>query len=243
VAVVKHGNRAVSSRCGSTDVLGALGIDLVNDPIRARSCLEYAGLVFCFAPYFHPAMQAVAALRSRLGVRTLFNCLGPLLNPAGVKYQLLGVGRQEWLDPLAGALVRLGTRHAFLVHSRDGQDEVSLSAPTLVREVQDGSIRCLEWTSGDLGLPSCRIDDLRADGPEASAAIIRSICGGQPGSTTNVVLANAAAALLAVGRVRTLPDGVALASEVLRTGKARRVLERLLAFSRWKSNAGPREGD
>src|SRR5262249_48101698 len=140
VPVVKHGNRAVSSRSGSADVLAALGVTVRDDVAWAQRCLDEAGLAFCFAQHFHPALRQVAPGRRRLGIRTLFNCLGPLANPAGTAYQLLGVGRAEWLDPMAGALARLGTRHAFLVHGRDGLDEVSLSGPTLVREVRGNTV-------------------------------------------------------------------------------------------------------
>src|SRR5262249_1890497 len=149
VAVVKHGNRAVSGRSGSADVLAALGVAVDGDVVRARHCLRGAGLAFCLAPHFHPALRHAAPVRRRLGVRTLFNALGPLANPARAAYQLLGVGWPELLDPLAGALARLGTRRALVVCSRDGLDEVSLSAPTQVREVHGGRVRAWEWTPRD----------------------------------------------------------------------------------------------
>ena len=231
VPVVKHGNRAASSRSGSADVLAALGVTVDADTVRARRCLDRAGLAFCFAPQFHPAMRHVAVLRQRLGVRTLFNCLGPLVNPAAAPYQLLGVGRAEWLDPLAGALARLGVRRAFLVHSQDGLDEVSLSAPTLVREVCQGAVRGLEWSPIDFGLASCTLDDLRVNGPEESAQAVRGILAGAEGPRTRVVLANAAAALLAAERVRTLAEGVTVAAEAIASGRACRVLETLAAVS------------
>jgi anthranilate phosphoribosyltransferase len=231
VPVVKHGNRAVSSRSGSADVLAALGVTVETDAAGARHCLDRAGLAFCFAPHFHPAMRHVAGLRRRLGVRTLFNCLGPLVNPAEAAYQLLGVGRAEWLDPLAGALARLGVRRAFLVHSRDGLDEVSLSAPTFVREVHRGSVREIEWTPRDFGLTPCSLDELKVDGPEESARAISAILAGADGPRTRIVLANAAAALLAAERVGTLAEGVAGAADALASGRARRVLETLKCCS------------
>jgi anthranilate phosphoribosyltransferase len=231
VGVVKHGNRSVSGRTGSADVLTALGVSVAGDVDKARRCLKQAGLAFCFAPHFHPALQQVMPIRRRLGVRTLFNGLGPLLNPACTSFQLLGVGHADWLDPLAGALRRLGTRRAFLVCSQDGLDEVSLSAATLVREVKDGAVIEHIWTSADFGLPAGRLADLRADTPEESAAIIRSVLEGQPGPVTDVVLANAAAALLAAEQVANLPEGVGRATEVLRQGYAVGVLERLARFS------------
>src|SRR6185437_4005313 len=148
------------SRSGSADVLAALGVRVQLDAPAARRCLDRTGMAFCLAPLFHPRMQHVGSVRRRLGVRTLFNCLGPLANPAGAAYQLLGVGRLEWLERMAGALARLGTRRALLVCGRDGLDEVSLSAPTLVREVRDGRVRELEWTPADFGLAACSSEEL-----------------------------------------------------------------------------------
>jgi anthranilate phosphoribosyltransferase len=232
VPVVKHGNRAASSRSGSADVLSVLGVHVEGDHGCARRCLEQAGLAFCFAPHFHPALRQVAGVRRRLQVRTLFNCLGPLANPACAMHQLLGVGRAEWLDPLAGAVARLGTQRAFLVHSRDGLDEVSLAAPTLVREVRGDDVFSWEWTAADFGLEPCAAADLRADGPEQSAAIIRGVLDGVDGPALRVVLANAAAALLAAEQAATLTEGVARAAEAIRSGRARLVLERLAACSR-----------
>ena len=164
VPVVKHGNRAVSSSSGSADVLAALGVRVEGDPACARRCLDRAGLAFCFAPLFHPALKHVAPVRRRLGVRTLFNALGPLANPARAAYQLVGVGRREWLEPLAGALALLGVRHALLVCGHDGLDEVSLAAPTLVREVRGTQVSAFEWTPEDFGLERCTIEELRHPG-------------------------------------------------------------------------------
>jgi anthranilate phosphoribosyltransferase len=232
VPVVKHGNRAVSSRSGSADVLAALGVAVETDAASARRCLDHAGMAFCLAPHFHPRMAHVAAVRRRLGVRTLFNCLGPLANPAGADYQLLGVGQVEWLDRLAAALARLGTGRALLVCGRDGLDEVSLSAPTLVREVRGSAVTFHEWTPEDFGLEPCALADLRVDGPEESAAVIRAVLRGDAGPATRVVLANAAAALLAAERVGSLRDGVARAAESIAAGRAAEVLARLAAHSR-----------
>jgi anthranilate phosphoribosyltransferase len=229
VPVVKHGNRAVSGRSGSADVLAALGVAVEGDAAWARRCLDEAGLAFCFAPHFHPALRHVAPVRRRLQVRTLFNCLGPLANPAGAAYQLLGVGRPELLDPLAGALARLGTRRALLVCSRDGLDEVSLSGPTLVRQVERGRVSAWEWTPDDFGLAPCPLAELSADGPEQSAAVVRAVLEGRDGAARRVVLANAAAALLAAERVATPAEGVARAADAVDSGRARRVLERLSA--------------
>jgi anthranilate phosphoribosyltransferase len=189
-------------------------------------------MAFCLAPRFHPSLQRVGAVRRRLGVRTLFNCLGPLANPAGAAYQLLGVGRPEWLDRLALALARLGTRHALLVCGADGLDEVTLSGPTRVREVTGDSVTSHEWQPEDFGLAPCRLAELRAEGPDESAALIRSVLSGAQGPATRMVLANAAAALLAAERVATPHEGVVQAAEAIRSGKAARVLDDLAAASR-----------
>jgi anthranilate phosphoribosyltransferase len=231
VPVVKHGNRAMSSRSGSADVLAALGVRVELDARAARRCLERTGMAFCLAPHFHPRMQHVGAVRRRLGVRTLFNCLGPLANPAGAAYQLLGVGRVEWLDRLAAALARLGTRHALLVCGRDGLDEVSLSGPTLVREVSGGEVTMCEWTPEDFGLAPCRLDELRVEGPEESAEVIRAVLGGEEGAARRMVLANAAAALLAAECVSSLREGVDRAAESIASDRAARVLSELVALS------------
>jgi anthranilate phosphoribosyltransferase len=231
VGVVKHGNRAVSSRSGSADVLAALGVVVEGDAAAAQRCLAEAGLAFCFAPHFHPALRHVAPLRRRLRLRTIFNCLGPLANPAGTAYQLLGVGRPEWLDPIAGALALLGTRHALLVCGRDGLDEVSLAGPTQVREIQNHSVASWEWHPADFGLAPCTLAELVVEGPAQSAAVIHGILEGQEGPATRVVLANAAAALLAAERVATLREGVRCAAEVLASGRAREVLRRLVDCS------------
>ncbi|HEY8504765.1 MAG TPA: anthranilate phosphoribosyltransferase, partial [Gemmataceae bacterium] len=163
VPVVKHGNRSVSGRSGSADVLRELGVPVEAGPEWAARCLERTGFAFCFAPHFHPAMANVAALRRKLGVRTLFNLLGPLANPAGARYQLIGVGREELLPRLAEALARLGTRRAFLVYGRDGTDEVSLSAPNRVIEVSEGRLSETEWTARDFGLEPCGREALCAE--------------------------------------------------------------------------------
>jgi anthranilate phosphoribosyltransferase len=227
VPVVKHGNRAVSSRSGSADVLAALGLLVEGDAVRARRCLERTGLAFCFAPHFHPALRHLAALRRRLSVPTIFNCLGPLANPAGACYQLLGVGRPDLLDLMAGALARLGTAHALVVCGQDGLDEVSLSAPTSVRQIRGGCITSCEWTPGDFDLEPCRRVDLLADGPDASAVLVRQVLEGQDGPAMRVVLANAAAALFAADRVTSLTEGVTLARQAVSSGRARDILEKL----------------
>ena len=224
IPVVKHGNRAVSSRSGSADVLRELGVDIEAGPEWAQKCLDRIGFAFCFAPHFHRGMAHVAALRKKLGIRTIFNLLGPLANPANAPYQLLGVGKAELLDPLAGAIAELGTRQAVLVCSRDGLDEVSLAAPTMVRLVRGDKCESLEWTPTDFGLGIVELHEIRADGPAESAAIIRSILNGQDGPASRMTLANAAAALWAAEAVGTLREGVERAEAAITSGMANSVL-------------------
>ncbi len=229
VRVVKHGNRAVSGRVGSVDVLRELGLMAEAGPDWSARCLLEAGLAFCFAPHFHPAMTRLADLRRRLGVRTILNCLGPLVNPAGAAHQLVGVGRPDLLDPVAGALAELGTRHAVVVSSADGLDEVTLTGPTHVRRVRDGRVTALKWTPEDFGLEPCRLEDLRVSDVAHSAAVVRDVLEDRPGPARRIVVANAAAALLAADRVASLREGVAVADETIRSGRARQTLERLRA--------------
>jgi anthranilate phosphoribosyltransferase len=229
VPVVKHGNRAVSSRSGSADVLRELGACVDAGPAWSQRCLDRVGFAFCYAPHFHAGMSHVARLRRKLGVRTVFNLLGPLANPAGADYQLLGVGSPDLLETLTGAVARLGTRRAVLVCGTDGLDEVSLAAPTLVRVVEGGQFTATEWTPEMFGLGTVSLSDIAADGAAESAAAIREVLAGTDGPARRITLANAAAALFAVGTAATIPEGVALATESLDGGKARRVLELLLA--------------
>ncbi len=227
VPVVKHGNRAVSSRSGSTDVLAVLGVRMESDAGHARRCLHEAGLAFCFAPHFQPALAHVAGLRRRLGVPTLFNCLGPLANPAGAAHQLLGVGRPELLDVMAGGLAQLDTIHALVVCGSDGLDEVTLAGPTQVRQVRNAEIAAFEWTPTDFGLPLCSLDGLGAQDAGESARIIEQVLCADDTPATCVVLANAAAALIAAGRAAGPREGVAIARTALHSGGALHVLEKL----------------
>ena len=227
IPVVKHGGRAVSSSSGSADVLRELGVPIDAGAEWAQKCLDRAGFAFCFAPHFHGGMGHVAVLRRRLGVRTLFNLLGPLANPASAPYQLLGVGKPELLDPLAGALAEIGTRQAVLVCSRDGLDEVSLAAPTVVRIVRGGEWESREWNPSEFGLEPVFVRSIRAAGPAESAAMIRGVLAGEDGPARRIVLANAAAALWAAEAVPTLRDGVDRADAALRAGRPRAVLESL----------------
>jgi len=232
IPVVKHGNRSVSSRCGSADVLATLGVTIDCPPPTAQRCLDECGLAFCFAPLFHPALKNVSQLRRRLGIPTIFNSLGPLANPAGAQHQLLGVGRRELLDLMAEALAVLGTRHSLVVWSEDGLDEASLSAVTHVRRVRNHEVSAETWTAQDFGLERCDLNDLKAEDAQQSAAIIAAVLDGQDGPARRIVLANAAAALVAVERVTSLQEGVACAAQAIATGRAKSLLERLRQCSK-----------
>jgi anthranilate phosphoribosyltransferase len=227
VPIVKHGNRAVSSKSGSADVLHELGVPIENGPEWAQKCLDRIGFAFCYAPQFHRGMAHVAELRRKLGVRTLFNLLGPISNPASAPHQLLGVGKPELLDPLAGAIAELGTRQAVLVCSVDGLDEVSLAAPTMVRVVRGREYESREWKPEEFGLAPVALSAIQATGSADSAAIIRDVLNGADSPALRIVLANAAAALWAAESVRTLREGVERAEAALTSGKAKAVLEQL----------------
>ena len=227
VPVVKHGNRSVSSKSGSADVLAELGISFGARPEHLRRCLDEANLAFCFAPLFHPAMKHVAQVRAMLGIPTLFNCLGPLANPAGARRQLLGVGRAELFEKMSGALARLGTERSFVVRSDDGLDEVSLSAPTTVAVVTAGHVDVQRWSPDEFGLDPVALDDVTVKGAADSARLIAAVLAGEPGPAQRLVLANAAAGLLLADKAATLRDGVDIARAVLREGRAAAVLTRL----------------
>lgn len=232
VPVVKHGNRSMSSKSGSADVLSELGVPMESDPDFLRRCLSEAGLAFCFAPLFHPAMKHVSAVRKALGVPTIFNCLGPLANPAGATRQLLGVGNSELFELMAEALAKLGTKRSILVCSHDGLDEVSLSAPTRVRFVSTGVVERREWTPADFGLESVNIAEVAVANAADSAAIIRDIFSGVEGPAQRLVVANAAAGLLAAEKADSLKQGVDMAAAALRNGQPLHVLRRLQALKR-----------
>jgi anthranilate phosphoribosyltransferase len=229
--VVKHGNRSVSSKSGSADVLTRLRVKIDGDVEFAQMCLREANFAFCFAPQFHPALKLVANARRALGVPTIFNCLGPLANPAGAARQLLGVGRMELLDLLANTLAELDTQHAYVLCSEDGLDEISLSAPTHVREVRGGQVFAHVWNPRDFGLESCALGELSASDADASAAIIMEVLERRGGAAECIVLANTSAALVAAGEARSLLEGVERARESIRSGAAMRVLIKLQQLS------------
>lgn len=229
IPVVKHGNRAVSSKSGSADVLRALGVPIENGPAWAQRCLDRIGFAFCYAPQFHQGMANVSNLRRKLGVRTVFNLLGPLANPACADYQLIGVGNPDLLDVLAAALAELNVRRAILVCGFDGLDEVSLAAPTMVRIVEGDQFYADEWDRTDFGLDAVTVAEIKAADAAESAGIIRRVLDGEPGPARRMVLANASAALVAAEAVPNLHDGVLVAESSIDSGSAKAVLERLTA--------------
>ena len=226
--VAKHGNRAMSGSSGSADVLEALGVKLDLPPERIAHCIDTLGVGFLYAPAHHSATRYAAAPRKELGTRTLFNLLGPLTNPAGAPYQLLGVFAPRWLEPLAKVLRVLGSRHVLVVHSEDGLDEISVAAPTRVVELQDGQIRGYTLRPRDFGIAPASLDTLRVGSVTESLALMREALVGRPGPAADMVALNAGAALYAADVTASLAAGVARAREVMANGEAAAKLERLV---------------
>jgi anthranilate phosphoribosyltransferase len=232
VPVAKHGNRSASSRSGAADVLEALGVNISLDPQGAASVLAEAGLVFLFAQTHHPAMKHVGNARKQIGRRTIFNLLGPLANPARVTHQLVGVFSSDWLVPYAEALRRLGSHHAWIVHGRDGLDEVSISGPTQIAVLDDGAVTTREITPEDAGLARAPLAGIAGGNAAHNADALRHLLEGTArGAYRDIVLLNASAALMVAGRAKDIKDGVALAARALDTGAARSRLEALIAAS------------
>ena len=228
VPVAKHGNRGITSRTGSADVLAALGVNIEADAAKVEACLDELGICFCFAPLLHTAMKHVAAVRKKLGTPTIFNILGPLVNPASAPFQLLGVGRAELQPLMAEALLRLGVARAVVVHGSDGLDEVTLDGPTHVIEVASGRLRHFKWNPADFGLEPAGRQEMLVSGPKESAAIIRGLLEGRRGPPRDIVVANAAAALWTVGRSDSLRDCTRQATEAIDSGAAGELLMRLV---------------
>ena len=231
LTVAKHGNRAMSSRCGSADLLEALGVKIDLGADGVRQCLERAGIGFMFAPVFHPAMKHAAAHRREIGIRTVFNFLGPITNPAGAGVQVLGVAEASLLEKIAGVFLKLGSSHALVVHGEDGLDEVTLSGETRIFEVKEWKISEYSVTPEELGLGRAGVGEYAGADAAGNADITRRVLSGEPGPHLDVVLANAAAVLLAADRVDTLAGGVALARETVTGGKAAAKLDELVAVS------------
>jgi len=230
--VAKHGNRSVSSLCGSADVVETLGIDIELSPAQVATCIDEVGIGFLYAPLLHTAMKHVMAARREMGVRTVFNMLGPLTNPAGANAQVIGVYAAALADPLARVLAELGTLRAFVVHGADGLDEISNTGESHISEVHEGVVRSSTVRPEDFGMPRAAIRDLQGGDREENARIIRLVLGGEAGPRRDIVLMNAAGALVVGNKAQDLKEGVALAAASIDGGSAARKLEDLIAFSR-----------
>lgn len=229
--VAKHGNRAASSRSGSADVLEAAGINLRLTPEQVAACVAETGIGFLFAPHHHGAMKHTSTVRKELGVRTLFNLLGPLSNPANAPHQLLGVFADAWLEPLAQVLHKLGSRHVLVVHADDGLDEISIAAPTQVAELRHGTVSRYSVTPEQFGLARAPLASLAVESVADSLAMLLSVLDGQPGPARDIVLLNAGAAIYAADLADSLAVGIAKAAVAIDSGAARGRLEALRAFS------------
>jgi len=232
VTVAKHGNRNMSSNTGAADVLEALGVKIDVAPKVAERCLAEAGLCFLFAPTYHPAMKHVSSVRRALGFRTIFNLLGPLSNPASVTRQLMGVFSEEWIDPVAEALRRLGTQKAWIVHGGDGLDELTTTASTDIAALQNGDIEHHEIRPRDAGLEMSTLAQLKGGSASENAAAITRLLGGEHGPFRDIVLLNAAAALIIADKAKNLREGAAMAGDAIDAGHAKATLEKLAACSR-----------
>ena len=231
VRVAKHGNRSASSRCGSADLFEALGVNVAATPPIVERCLDEAGIAFLFAQVFHPSMRHAAPTRKELGVRTAFNLLGPLTNPAGAARQLVGVPRPELTELVARSLQQLGAERAWVVHGADGLDEISTTGYTKISECHGGSVNTFYLHPADVRLPKATPAALRGGDAAENARIAREVLAGAPGAPRDIVLLNAGASLMIAGRVATIPEGIAAAAEALDSGRALRVLDSLVALS------------
>lgn len=229
--VSKHGNRAASSKCGTADCLEALGVNIDEDPDKCRELLEKVGICFFFAQKYHTSMKYVGAIRKELGFRTVFNILGPLTNPAHPKRQLLGVYDEYLIEPLAKVLMELGVKRGMVVYGMDKLDEISLSSPTKVCEIKDGSLHTYEIKPEDFGLSRCKKEDLAGGDPKENAAITLSILNGEKGAKRDAVLINAGAALYIGEKAKSMQEGINLAARLIDSKKALKVLEDFIKVS------------
>ena len=232
VPVAKHGNRGITSKSGSANVLAELGVNIEANRETVEACLDGVGICFCFAPLLHPSMKHVAAVRQKLGVPTIFNILGPLANPAGAPFQLLGVGRAELRGVMAEVLRRLGTERALVVSGEDGLDEVTLAGVTHVSRVAGDAVTEFDWTPEDFGLVRQGLGPLRVSSAAESASIIRGILAGESGPARDIVVLNAAAALIAGGKSNEPPDAARQAAEAIDSGAAAELLDDLIERSK-----------
>ncbi len=229
--IAKHGNRSVSSKSGSADLLEAAGARLDLGPEAVRASVEQLGIGFMFAPMHHGAMKHAAPVRRELGLRTLFNLLGPLTNPAQAPHQVLGVFDRRWLESLARVLGELGSKHVLVVHALDGLDELSIAAPSQVAELKDGEVRVYSIAPEDFGLTRASIDPMRVSSPTESLAIVQRVLGGEAGAASDFVALNAGAALYAADRATSLAGGVAAARQILQSGRALERMQQYVALT------------
>ncbi|MDH4227739.1 MAG: anthranilate phosphoribosyltransferase [Deltaproteobacteria bacterium] len=231
ITVAKHGNRSVSSKSGSADVLKALGVNIDAEVAKVEDCLKTVGIGFLFAPLFHGAMKHAAPVRREIGIRTIFNVLGPLTNPAGAKYQVLGVYDPLLTDILAQVLNNLGSRRAFVVRGEDGLDEITLADSTKVSELDNGKIKSYRISPEDFGFTRCKAEDLKGGGPDDNAKIIRGVFEGKKGPARDIVILNAAAAIAAAGKAGTFEEGIAVARGAVDSGEAGKKLDSLVRMT------------
>lgn len=231
VPVAKHGNRSASSKCGAADVLEALGVNIYIEPEKSLKILKEINLCFLFAQNYHLAMKFVAGVRKELSIRTIFNILGPLTNPAGATMQVLGVYDESLVKPLCEVLKNVGVKSALSVYGQDGLDEISVSDKTSVCELRDGRLKCYEIAPEDFGMERCLKEDLVGGNPRENAEIILSILNGQKGPKRNAVVLNSAAALYVAGKADSIEDGVRLASEIIDSGRAKKQLEKFIEYT------------
>ena len=231
VKVAKHGNRAASSQCGTADCLEALGVNIQQSPARCLELLREVGMCFFFAQKYHSSMKYVGAIRKELGFRTVFNILGPLTNPGSPTMQLLGVYDEYLVEPLSQVLISLGVKRGMVVYGQDKLDEISMSAPTTVCEIKDGWFKTYTIAPEDFGFPRCSKAELVGGTPAENAAITRSILNGEQGPRRHAVLLNAGASLYIAGKAETMKEGVALAGEIIDSGRAAETLEKLIEVS------------
>lgn len=242
VAVAKHGNRSISSRCGSADVLEAAGVNIDLGPEEMGRCIDEAGIGFLFAPRLHPAMKHAAGPRREMAIRTIFNVLGPLSNPASASRQLLGVYADDLTEVLAGVLDMLGTKHALVVHGSHGLDELSTAGPSKITEVRSGRTRTYSLSPEQLGFSRCGLADLRGGSAAENVAIMKSLLKGERSARRDTVLLNSAAALLVGGKASNLAHGVELAAESIDSGQALQKLEHLASLSQSLKRSGGQPG-
>ena len=231
VRIAKHGNRAASSRCGSADVLKALGVNIEAGPERVAQCIETLGFGFCFAPLFHPSMSAVAPIRRELGIRTIFNLVGPLANPAPLTFQLVGVSEERLMMPMARALNALGIRHGMVVHGLDGLDEATTTQDTHVLEVRGGTLQAYRLHPEEFGLSRATLEDLRGGDAQENARIARDVLSGRSSRKREIVVLNAGCAIYVADQAHSIHEGMAKAESALDSGRARILLDRLVELT------------